>query len=465
MAISAQKLSIRMPLLIIGIVEAAILATSTYFGALLKFGSFDALAAIEGQLVLNSALFTVIMFMSLIAMGLYQFHQRLRFDESAIRVIVALIAGTIALSALLYVMPSMRIGRLMTVYALGYSLLLILLARLIFVRTVDDNIFRRRVLIYGAGDNSTFISRLRRRADRRGFKIVGNVRAQGDNNHEGRDAADLNGKTITQLALELQADEIVIAMDERRGNLPTRALLDARLHGIDVIDLVDFLERESGKIQVDLANPGWLIFSEGFQVSRYRKFSKRLLDLVFSGILFVVGAPVMVAVAIAVKLEDGLRAPVLYRQRRVGQSGTLFWVLKFRSMQVDAEPDGRAVWAEHNDPRVTKVGNFIRKFRIDELPQVFNVLLGSMSLVGPRPERPEFVSELQEKVPYYSERLAVKPGVTGWAQLKYSYGSSDEDALEKLQYDLYYVKNHSLLLDIMIILQTVEVVIWGKGAR
>ena len=454
-----------MPLLMIGIVEAAILATSTYFGALLKFGSFDALAALQGQLVLNSALFTVIMFMSLIAMGLYQFHQRLRFDESAIRVIVALIAGTIALSALLYVMPSMRIGRLMTVYALGYSLLLILLARLIFVRTVDDNIFRRRVLIYGAGDNSTFISRLRRRADRRGFKIVGNVRAQGDNNHADGVAEDLNGKSITQLALELQADEIVIAMDERRGNLPTRALLDARLHGIDVIDLVDFLERESGKIQVDLANPGWLIFSSGFQVSRYRQFSKRLMDLVCSSILFVAGAPVMVAVAMAIKLEDGLRAPVLYRQRRVGQSGTLFWVLKFRSMQVDAEPDGRAVWAELDDPRVTKVGNFIRKFRIDELPQVFNVLVGSMSLVGPRPERPEFVSELQEKVPYYSERLAVKPGVTGWAQLKYSYGSSDEDALEKLQYDLYYVKNHSLLLDIMIILQTVEVVIWGKGAR
>lgn len=353
----------------------------------------------------------------------------------------------------------------MTVYAVFYSLFLILISRFIFVRTVDDNIFRRRVLIYGAGDNASFISRLRRRADRRGFKIVGIVRAPGDNDLKKGGAGDLNGKSITELALELQADEIVIAMDERRGNLPTRALLDARLSGIDVIDLVDFLERESGKIQVDLANPGWLIFSEGFQVSRYRRFSKRLLDLLFSSVLFFAGAPVMVVVAIAIKLEDGLKAPVLYRQRRVGQSGALFWVLKFRSMQVDAEPDGQPVWAEQNDPRVTKVGNFIRKFRIDELPQVFNVLLGSMSLVGPRPERPEFVSDLQEKVPYYGERLAVKPGVTGWAQLKYSYGASDEDALEKLQYDLYYVKNHSLLLDMMIILQTVEVVIWGKGAR
>ena len=452
-------------MLIIGLVETAILLSSLYVGAFLLYGDLGTSAESQNHLTINACILALVMFMSLIAMGLYQFHQRLRFHETLLRVVVALIVGAIVYSIVYHFLPSVLSGRLVTAYAVAYSLLLILVARFIFLRTVDENIFRRRVLIFGAGENASYISRLRRRADRRGFKIVGNVRAPGDSDLD-NGVMDLgDGKSISDLAIELQADEIVIAMDERRGNLPTRDLLDARLSGIDVVDLIDFLERESGKVQVDLASHGWLIFSEGFQISRYRKISKRLLDLLFSGMLLVVSTPIMLAAVVAIKIEDGFRAPVLYRQRRVGESGVLFWVLKFRSMRIDAEPDGRAVWAELNDPRVTRVGNFIRKFRIDELPQVFNVLWGSMSLVGPRPERPEFVSELREKVPYYGERLAVKPGVTGWAQLKYSYGSSDEDALEKLQYDLYYVKNQTLLLDIMIILQTVEVVIWGKGAR
>jgi sugar transferase (PEP-CTERM system associated) len=254
-------------------------------------------------------------------------------------------------------------------------------------------------------------------------------------------------------------------MDERRGNLPVKELLDARLKGVQVIDLLEFMERESGKIRIDLVNPGWLIFSSGFRISRLREFSQRTVDLVASATLIFFSWPIMLLVAAAIMLEDGIRAPVLYRQCRVGKGGVPINVLKFRSMSVDAESDGKAVWATENDSRITKVGNILRNVRLDELPQLFNVLRGQMSLVGPRPERPEFVNELQESIPYYAERHAVKPGVTGWAQLKYSYGASEEDAIEKLQYDLYYIKNQSLLLDIMIILQTVEVVLWGKGAR
>jgi sugar transferase (PEP-CTERM system associated) len=274
-----------------------------------------------------------------------------------------------------------------------------------------------------------------------------------------------NGKSITDIAIEKGAEEIVIAMDDRRGNLPVRELLDARLSGIDVVDLLEFLERETGKIRVDLVSPGWLIFSPGFRRSQFKEIAKRAMDAIVCGALLMVSWPIMLLIGLAIKIEDGLSAPVIYKQFRVGQNSRNFNVLKFRSMREDAEKDGKAVWATENDSRVTRVGNFLRNSRLDELPQVFNVLAGQMSVVGPRPERPEFVSELQENIPYYAERHVVKPGVTGWAQLKYSYGASEEDAIEKLQYDLYYIKNQTLLLDFLIIVQTVEVVLWGKGAR
>jgi len=342
---------------------------------------------------------------------------------------------------------------------------LLVLVRFYFVRTVDANIFRRTSLVFGAGERAASISMIRRKADRRGFKVVGRVAAPGDTAIEDQDVLVTNGKSIADLAKEQGAEEIIVAMDDRRGNLPVRELLDARLKGVDVIDVLEFLERETGKIRIDLVSPGWLIFAPGFRRSQWREFAKRAVDFVVSGVLLLVGWPVMLLVAIAIKLEDGLSAPVFYKQLRVGRGNVRFEVIKFRSMREDAEKEGKAVWASQNDSRVTRVGNFLRNSRLDELPQVFNVFAGQMSIVGPRPERPEFVEELQENIPYYSERHVVKPGVTGWAQLKYAYGASEEDAAEKLQYDLYYIKNQTLILDVVIILQTVEVVLWGKGAR
>jgi sugar transferase (PEP-CTERM system associated) len=378
---------------------------------------------------------------------------------------VGITAGYLVLAALFYVLPMVMISRDMASIAFGYALVLLLLVRYYFARTMDENVFRRRTMIYGAGERAASILDLRRRADRRGFRIVGKLAAPGDSIIGDKEILKTNGKSITDLAVENQADEIVVAMDDRRGNLPIRELLDARLQGIDVIDLLEFLERETGKIRVDLVNPGWLIFSSGFRTSRYRRFNKRLVDIVVSATLLLVLWPIMLLIALAIKFEDGVRAPVLYRQCRVGYRDEPFWVLKYRSMTMDAEPDGKAVWATEDDGRITRVGRFLRQYRLDELPQVLNVLRGQMSLVGPRPERPEFVDSLRASIPYYSERHTVKPGVTGWAQLRYAYGSSAEDAVEKLQYDLYYIKNQSLMLDIMIILQTVEVVLWGKGAR
>jgi sugar transferase (PEP-CTERM system associated) len=239
-------------------------------------------------------------------------------------------------------------------------------------------------------------------------------------------------------------------------------LLRCRLSGIGVIDLIHFLERETGKVDVRLLNPSHIIFASGFTRNALRRFNVRALDIVGSLGLLLVAWPIFVVAAIAIYLED--RGPVLYRQARVGLEGRVFNLIKFRSMRVDAER-GRAQWATREDTRVTRVGRIMRKYRIDELPQIFNVLRGHMSIVGPRPERPEFVADLELKIPYYRERHYTKPGLTGWAQLCYQYGSSEDDAIEKLQYDLYYLKNHSLLFDLAILVQTAEVVLWQKGAR
>jgi sugar transferase (PEP-CTERM system associated) len=456
---------IRTPLLLLAIVEVVVLFSSVYAGCIFLYENIAACENIIGPVVPRAAVFAVVILAALIAMGLFQFHQRLYFHEVFIRLVVGIALGSVALAAIYYAIPAIALPRSVSLVAVVYSLLAMLMTRFFFVRNVDENIFRCRTLVFGAGERANSISDLRRKADRRGFKIVGSVPAPGDVQVTDKNGLLIRDKSLSWLATELEADEIVIAMDDQRGNLPIRELLDCKLKGVYVIDLMEFLERESGKIRIDLVKPGWLIFSPGFRTSRFRRFIKRVLDLALGIIALLVSWPFMLAIAIAIKIEDGVRAPVLYRQKRVGAQGESFKVVKFRSMVENAEADGGAQWAEENDARITKVGAVLRKYRLDELPQLINVLRGQMSLVGPRPERPEFVEGLSESIPYYSERHTVKPGVTGWAQLRYSYGASEEDAAEKLQFDLYYVKNQNLFLDLVIILQTVEIVLWGKGAR
>jgi sugar transferase (PEP-CTERM system associated) len=457
---------IRTPLLLLAVVEASVLFSALYVAAVITCGSVANCELLNGPLAPKALLMTSLVLVSLVCMGLYQFHQRIWYREAVLRVFVGVSAGFVVAASIYQLVPQFNVEGNAGKIAFAYSLVLLLGVRYYFVRTVDENVFRRRTLIYGAGETAASLMDLRRRADRRGFRVVGKVAAPGDTIVGDRSEVLMtNGKNIVDIAVEKYADEIVIAMDEKRGNLPVRELLDARLQGIDVLELMEFLERETGKIRVDLVNPGWLIFSPGFRISKLRGITERVLDVIASSILAALSWPIVLLVALAIKIEDGIDAPVFYRQSRVGKGGSVFEVIKFRSMREDAEADGKAKWAEENDERITRVGNFLRNSRLDELPQVFNVLRGQMSLVGPRPERPEFVDELQEQIPYYNERHAVKPGITGWAQLKYCYGSSEEDALEKLQYDLYYIKNQSLMLDILILLQTVEVVLWGKGAR
>lgn len=269
---------------------------------------------------------------------------------------------------------------------------------------------------------------------------------------------------LVDTALFHKVDEIVVAMDDRRGGrMPLRELLDCRVSGILVFDMSSHFERMLGQIRIDALRAGWLIFGDGFRQGMWRSFIKHVFDIVAAIILLIVCSPIMLITALLILLEDG--APIFYRQERVGLNGRLFNVIKFRSMRRDAESDGKPRWATANDDRTTRVGRFIRKVRIDELPQLFCVLNGSMSMVGPRPERAFFVDQLTKEIPYYAIRHSVKPGVTGWAQVRYHYGASIEDAVQKLQYDLYYVKNHTLLLDLVVIFETVGVVVGRKGAQ
>ena len=402
---------------------------------------------------------------ALLAMGLYSRRQRSRLAGILLRVAAALPFAGVAIVLQSYLFPTLGMERQVFVLAAPLAFTAVAVTRTVFEAMVDDEVFKRRVLVYGAGKRASNIMQLRRRSDTRGFVIVGFALTEGDELLVPHERLVDPPASLLPFCRANDVDEIVVAMDDRRRSFPVHELLECRLAGIAVTDLVDFLESESGKVHLDVLNPSWIIFAPGFSRGLVRLLTERLFDVTASIALLALAWPLMLLTALAIKLEDGPRAPVFYRQARVGLEGRRIELLKFRSMRIDAERGGAAVWAVKGDPRVTRVGALIRKTRLDELPQLLGVLSGDMSLVGPRPERPEFVRELEQSIPYYRERHSVKPGITGWAQLCYPYGASADDAAEKLQYDLYYVKNHGLLFDIVILLQTAEVVLWGKGAR
>jgi sugar transferase (PEP-CTERM system associated) len=453
------------------IVVLAMLEAATAFGALiaarlLRFHfNPDAIDYDVGSIWARGMLLTGATFVCAMAFGLYSGRQRARTIGILVRVVAAVLAAITITVVGMYLIPNLWIGR--PVLAIAGLLLIgiLLILRLGFLRLVDESSFKRRVLVYGAGRRALPITDLRRSADQRGFVLVGFVQRPDEELAVPADRLMRPDGKLLDLCAHHEVDEIVVAMDERRNLLPIRELLDCRLAGIDVTELVAFLERETGRVRIDVLQPSWLIFGTGFKRGSTRLQSARALDLLLASALFLFTCPVMLATILAIKLEDGWRSPLFYQQERVGFAGRVFKLLKFRSMRVDAEAAGQALWAQKNDSRVTRVGGVIRKLRIDELPQILNVLKGEMGLVGPRPERPQFVQQLTEKIPYYVERLSVKPGITGWAQLCYPYGASERDALEKLQYDLYYIKNGTLLFDIAILVQTAEVVLMGKGAR
>jgi sugar transferase (PEP-CTERM system associated) len=453
------------PIVMLAAVEGLLFLLAPFAATLMRFDWTLHDIPMMDPLWVRAFLYAICLQICMVATGLYSSRLRVTVIGIAMRIGVSLIATVCLLAIVFYLAPALDLGRGIFAISVAISFAGSLLIRLVFARVVDEDAFKRRVLVYGCGRRAMSISRLRRRADRRGFFIVGYVQSLADGVFVPAEALIKPAGSLLEYARENKVHEVVVAMDDRRQSFPVQELLECRLSGIEVTDLMSFLERETGKVRLDVLNPSWMIFGDGFRRDPIRLFSERAFDLLASLALLALTWPLMVLTMLAIKLEDGWRAPLLYRQKRIGYESQPFDVLKFRSMSTCAESDGQARWATENDSRVTRVGAIIRKVRIDELPQILNVLAGDMSFVGPRPERPEFVDDLGRKIPYYRERHCVKPGITGWAQLCYPYGSSEHDAAEKLQYDLYYVKNHSLLFDLMILLQTAEVVLWGKGGR
>jgi sugar transferase (PEP-CTERM system associated) len=363
---------------------------------------------------------------------------------------------------------------LFCISALALFSIALLLWRAAFIRMIDrTNIFKRRVLILGTGKRAANIEQLSRENNDRTLTIVGYLRVgeapvATDSSASCRRTADrrsdfwVNSTDLARFCVDNNVDEVVVASIERRGQLPVADLLACKFQGIKITEYASFWERESGQLDPDEINPSWMLFSDGFGRGSLRGLVRRTFDIVVSGIVLVMTLPITIPTALLVILES--KGPIFYRQERVGLRGKPFMVLKFRSMATDAEKDGPR-WAAKNDARVTRVGNFIRKVRIDEIPQVINVLRGDMAFVGPRPERPVFVDSLAKKIPFYNERHVIKPGITGWAQINYPYGATEHDAKMKLSYDLYHIKNGSLFLDIIIMMQSIKVVIWNAGAR
>jgi sugar transferase (PEP-CTERM system associated) len=367
--------------------------------------------------------------------------------ELLIRLLQAAGAASIIIATLYLLAPSLAIGDGIFVSGLLIFLLAIIAWRLAFARLTYSGQLDERILFVGDGATAHMVARQIQSQHDFGYRVVGFVDESDD---------------ILRIVRERAIDRIVVALADRRGRLPISELLQAKLSGVRVEDAATTYERVTGKILIDDLKPSWVIFSDGFVVSRTTRLIKRAIDVAMASFGLVVGAPLMALTAIAVKLDS--RGPILYSQERVGEKGTVFTVYKFRSMRTDAET-GTPMWAQDHDDRVTRVGRFIRATRLDELPQLWNVLKGAMSFVGPRPERPFFVEQLAQEIPFYQQRHAVKPGLTGWAQVKYQYGSSVEDAMEKLRYDLYYIKHLSVALDLSIVFDTVKVILFGKGAK
>jgi sugar transferase (PEP-CTERM system associated) len=397
-------------------------------------------------------------------LGIYQrVHSRTR-EETRARAVLSLYLAIPLAYGVFYLLSVAEVDRNFMLLSGLAALFTTLLRRVHSAHSQSGSILSHRVLVFGVGEEAENVGRVLRKSDP-DIQIVGFYPCATETEVVVPAQVVLSQQmSLSDTAQSLKVDEIIVAVRERRGGaLPLRELLDCKLSGVRVLDLASYFERALGQLRLDSLRVGWLIFGEGFRQNWRRTSVKRLFDVLVALFLLLLALPVMLLTAILIVLEDGFS--VFYRQERVGLDGRLFKVIKFRSMFNDAESDGKPRWATLDDDRVTRVGRLIRKLRIDELPQLYNVLVGDMSLVGPRPERPYFVDQLTRDIPFYAVRHSVKPGLTGWAQVMYQYGATVEDSVQKLQYDLYYVKNHTMFLDILILFQTVGVVLTGKGAR
>ncbi|MCB1777053.1 MAG: TIGR03013 family PEP-CTERM/XrtA system glycosyltransferase [Candidatus Competibacteraceae bacterium] len=449
------------------VAEMLLLFWSIYLGRFVRSVAFtnQSIAPTLSEVVPGALIFVGVMLFIMTALGLYERNFWSGRGDMLLRISVSFLVGLFVMTLVYYLFPALFLGRGEFSLSLGIAFFGVLLLRFIFFEASDREVLKRQILVLGVGQNASRIAEMQQNANT-SFLVAGYLRL-----HEDEDlCVPASGLLrapdhLSDLAERLEIDEIVVALDDRRKGFPIDQVLECKIQGFRISNFLHFYERETGKIQLDALRPSNLIFEDGFFRSFSQETLKRSFDIAISSILFALAWWLMLFAALAIWIESGFRGPILYRQTRVGLNNELFEVIKFRSMRTDAEQDGRPRWAPVNDSRITRVGAVLRDTRIDELPQLFNVLRGDMSFVGPRPERPYFVERLDKKIPFYSMRHMVKPGITGWAQICYPYGASDEDSWEKLQYDMYYIRNYSFFFDILILLQTVHTVLWGRSAH
>ncbi len=454
---------VRKSLFLLGVIEVLILLAAIIAGLTLRFTQLDLTPIDYADHWPEFVTFVTSVYVAMLAVGLYQPEVLRDTRMTLVRLAVAMGLGLVLTSVVSYVVRDVGIWRSIFLYALGFAFVGLLLSRAVFFRLADREGFKRRVVLLGAGERAKRIAEMEKSVHGVNFTCAGVIRLT-----EAETAipnapyiADIS--SLLDYVRQVGAEEIVVANEERRGTLPIHDLLVCKMQGVWVRDATTFIEQETGVVDLESVSPSWMIFSDGFVRSgRLDLALKRTFDIIVSLLLLALSLPILIPVALAIKLTSP--GPIFYRQERVGQGGQTFRVMKFRSMRTDAERAGPQ-WAQKNDDRVTSIGRVIRLTRIDEIPQIFNVLKGDMSFVGPRPERPVFVDELTRQIPYYEERHQVKPGITGWAQINYPYGASTEDARRKLQYDLYYIKNYSIFLDLLVLIQTLRVILWPEGAR
>ena len=449
--------------LMLGLVDLVLLIVSAETGWILRAHQIGMAVAPMHTRMAQLLTFAIALQVSLVAVGAYGVASFLSLRFAAARLAVALSLGVMVLSLVFFLVPPLALWRSNLLYSTVIATVLLVTVRALLGKTLGGETFKRRIVVLGAGVRAAQIQSLSQQPGINfvvaGFVLMGEAEPIVQGALPRGDIPNLAAHIVDQ-----NASEVVLALDERRNALPMKDLLRVRTTGVQVSEISSFLERETGRIDLKSVNPSWLIFSDGFASSRMlSSVFKRAFDIIAGGLLLALTLPIILLTAIAIKLES--KGPAFYRQRRVGLYNEGFDILKLRSMRQDAEVAGTAVWAAEDDPRITRIGRFIRKVRIDELPQTWTVLKGEMSFVGPRPERPQFVQQLEEQLPFYAERHMVKPGITGWAQINYPYGASIEDSRHKLEYDLYYAKNYSPFLDLLILLQTLRVVLWPVGAR
>jgi len=449
--------------LLLGLLDIALLFAAGEIGWLVRNAQIGSVSEPIVQRLPQLIAFTFSLEIALIAVGTYGADSLRSLRVATARLLVAISFGVLFLSAIRFVLPAVDWWRSNLAYAMGAAAVMLLLLRILLGKTLGSQAFKRRIVVLGAGARAARLKELGK-APHAGFAVVGYI-AMSEANRVIPEAIARDAiYNLADHVVLLNASEVVLALEERRNALPLKDLLRIKTTGVHVNEISTFLERETGRVDLDSVNPSWLIFSDGFSSGRmFSSIFKRLFDVTASLVLLAFTLPLILLTALLVKVDS--RGPAFYRQRRVGLYGQGFDIIKLRSMKQNAEAPGSAVWAEKDDPRITRVGRVIRKLRIDELPQCWSVLKGEMSFVGPRPERPQFVEDLETKLPYYAERHMVKPGITGWAQINYPYGASIEDSRQKLEYDLFYAKNYSPFLDLLILLQTARVVLFPEGAR